>query len=64
MPAFSPNHSTTNFIFREAWVSMCIASTMYKLDGRVIFEKSAHFVQWNEPTAFFEKVKEFIDKNK
>ena len=27
----------------------------------VIFEKSAHFVQWNEPNAFFEKVKEFIE---
>lgn len=30
----------------------------------VIFEKSAHFVQWNEPLRFYEVVNDFIDRNK
>lgn len=30
----------------------------------LIFDRSAHFVQWNEPELFFEKVKNFMDQNK
>lgn len=30
----------------------------------VIFDKSAHFVQWNEPELFYSKVKTFIEQNK
>jgi len=30
----------------------------------VIFDRSAHFVQWNEPDLFYQKVKTFIDQNK
>jgi pimeloyl-ACP methyl ester carboxylesterase len=30
----------------------------------VVFDRSAHFVQWNEPELFYEKVKKFIEQNK
>lgn len=30
----------------------------------LIFDRSAHFVQWNEPEKFFEKVRNFIEQNK
>jgi pimeloyl-ACP methyl ester carboxylesterase len=30
----------------------------------VVFERSAHFVQWNEPKIFYEKVRNFIEQNK
>lgn len=30
----------------------------------LIFDRSAHFVQWNEPELFYEKVRNFIEQNK
>ena len=30
----------------------------------LIFDRSAHFAQWNEPEQFFEKVRNFIEQNK